>query len=167
MRDKITNKTVSVDHNFWRERRAEADSNRGPCHTHTHTSCVEGWKTGLVVRDLACVSITLQLQEDSKRSQPTAAARWQPKNTSLVATKVLAWSDKSFVAKTCLSWQKYACRDKTLLVMTKVWHDCSLRVGFFFFCDKTFVTTSILLSRQKTCLPRQKWYLWQPPPMIH
>ena len=23
-------KTVSTDHNFWRERRAEADSNRGP-----------------------------------------------------------------------------------------------------------------------------------------
>ena len=30
MRDKVTVKTVSTDHNFWRERRAEADSNRGP-----------------------------------------------------------------------------------------------------------------------------------------
>ena len=28
MRDKVTNKTVSTDHNFLRERRAEADSNR-------------------------------------------------------------------------------------------------------------------------------------------
>ena len=25
-----SHKTVSTDHNFWRERRAEADSNRGP-----------------------------------------------------------------------------------------------------------------------------------------
>ena len=25
-------KTVSTDHNFWRERRAEADSNRGPAY---------------------------------------------------------------------------------------------------------------------------------------
>ena len=29
VRDKV--KTVSTDHNFWRERRAETDSNRGPC----------------------------------------------------------------------------------------------------------------------------------------
>ena len=38
--------------------------------------------------------------------------------------------------------------------------------------DNTFVTTSILLSRQNTCfvatklLLRQKWYLWQLLPMI-
>ena len=30
MTDKVTNKPVSTDHNFWRERRAEAASNRGP-----------------------------------------------------------------------------------------------------------------------------------------
>ena len=30
VRDKVSNKTVSTDHNFWRERRAEVDSNRGP-----------------------------------------------------------------------------------------------------------------------------------------
>ena len=29
-RDKVTNKTVSTDHNSCRERSAEADSNRGP-----------------------------------------------------------------------------------------------------------------------------------------
>ena len=28
--DGQSHKTVSTDHNFWRERRAEADSNRGP-----------------------------------------------------------------------------------------------------------------------------------------
>ena len=28
--DKVTNETVSTDHTFWRERRAEEDSNRGP-----------------------------------------------------------------------------------------------------------------------------------------
>ena len=30
VRDKVSNKPVSTDHNFWRERRAEVDSNRGP-----------------------------------------------------------------------------------------------------------------------------------------
>ena len=30
VRDKVTNKTGSTDHNFGRERRAEADSNPGP-----------------------------------------------------------------------------------------------------------------------------------------
>ena len=30
VRDKVTNKAVSTDPNFWRERRAEVDSNRGP-----------------------------------------------------------------------------------------------------------------------------------------
>ena len=30
VRDRVTIKTVSTDHNFSRERRAEADSNRGP-----------------------------------------------------------------------------------------------------------------------------------------
>ena len=30
VRDKVTNKTVSTDHNLSRERRSEADSNRGP-----------------------------------------------------------------------------------------------------------------------------------------
>ena len=30
LRDKVTNKTVSTDYNFLRERRAQADSNRGP-----------------------------------------------------------------------------------------------------------------------------------------
>ena len=30
VRDKVTTETVSTDHNFWRERRAEAVSNRGP-----------------------------------------------------------------------------------------------------------------------------------------
>ena len=30
VRDKVTNKTVSTDYNFSRERRAKADSNRGP-----------------------------------------------------------------------------------------------------------------------------------------
>ena len=30
VKDKVTTKTVSTDHNFGRERRAEADSNRGP-----------------------------------------------------------------------------------------------------------------------------------------
>ena len=30
VRDKVTNETVSTDHSFWRERRAEGDSNRGP-----------------------------------------------------------------------------------------------------------------------------------------
>ena len=30
VRVKVTNKTVSTDHNFWRKRRAEADSNQGP-----------------------------------------------------------------------------------------------------------------------------------------
>ena len=30
VRDNITRRTVPTDHNFWRETRAEADSNRGP-----------------------------------------------------------------------------------------------------------------------------------------
>ena len=30
VRDKVTNKTVSTDHKFGRERKTQADSNRGP-----------------------------------------------------------------------------------------------------------------------------------------
>ena len=58
-----------------------------------------------------------------------------------VATKV--FTKTSFVVrKIWLSRQNYVCR------------------------DKTFVATNITLSPQKTCLSRQKWYLWQLPPMI-
>ena len=32
-----SHKTVSTDHNFWRERRAEADSNRGPSAYQSNT----------------------------------------------------------------------------------------------------------------------------------
>ena len=60
---------------------------------------------------------------------------------NFVATSILLlWqthvcSDKTHV----LSWQKYACWDKTF-VMTNI-----------FFCDKGFVSTSILLFPQKMC----------------
>ena len=30
VRNKLSHKTVSINHNFWSERRAEVDSNRGP-----------------------------------------------------------------------------------------------------------------------------------------
>ena len=80
-----------------------------------------------------------------------------------VATKLL--SQQIFVAaNTYLSQQKF-CHDKYTFVTTKdvlswqtrVCHDRSKLVTsnflsqFFFYCDKSFVARSILLSRQKTC----------------
>ena len=66
------------------------------------------------------------------------------------------------------------CCDKQLFVVTK--HLLSWQNNAC--CSKTFVTASILLSRQKTCLVTtnasdttkllswQKWHLWQLPQMI-
>ena len=82
--------------------------------------------------------------------------------------------EKKIVAtNTCLSRQRPVSRDKHVFVATKV---CSSRQKFSRdkqFCrDKSIVATSILLSQQKTCfvvtkcLSRQKWYLWQFPPVI-
>ena len=47
-----SHKTVSTDHNLWSERRAEADSNRGPSHVYQPTALPQG-QTGIPVRDRA------------------------------------------------------------------------------------------------------------------
>ena len=64
-------------------------------------------------------------------------------NRSFVATKHVFCRHKSMLFATkLLSWQNYVCRDKPF-VATNIKH--------------MFVATSILLSRQKTCLSRQKY----------
>ena len=87
--------------------------------------------------------------------------------------------NSSFVAtKVCFSRQKF-CRNKHTFPQTK--QLCLSRQNIFAtnicrdktcFCrDKYFATTSVLLSRQKTCfiatntcLSRQKRYFWHIPP---
>ena len=73
----------------------------------------------------------------------------------------------NFVATKVLSRQAYFCRDKQVFVATKhVFCPDTFVVTKIFCHDKLIqiVAASILLSRQKTCLSRQK--LWQLPPMI-
>ena len=60
------------------------------------------------------------------------------------------------------------CRDRSMLVATNV-----LLRQTHFDRDKTFISKNIILSRQayfgrdkRRVLLRQKWYLWQLPPMI-
>ena len=84
-----------------------------------------------------------------------------------------------------LSWQKYACRDKTFPVKIRVCRDKTrLLSGQKYACrDKTFFAANTCLSRQifvatkvfsrqkyfvatNIILSRQKWYLWQLQPMI-
>ena len=85
-----------------------------------------------------------------------------------LATNIIL-QNTSFVATEVYLSQQNGCRNKHVFVTTKIRG------------DKSFVTTSILLSRQKTCfvvtntclsrqttkhLSRQKLYLWQLLPMI-
>ena len=97
-------------------------------------------------------------------------------NKTFVMTTILLLQQKMcfVMTYTCLLQQKYACCDKTF-VATKLclsWQK--------FFVTKYYVVTSILLLRQKTCFvsrqtyvchnktfARQKWYLWQLPPLIY
>jgi len=74
--------------------------------------------------------------------------------------------DKSFVAtNTCLSWKPptyhhVLCCNKNMLIVTK-------RLSRQTCLWQSFVTTSILLSRQKNCfVMTNTWHLWQLPPII-
>ena len=99
-------------------------------------------------------------------------------NKTFVATKLFV-AKNIFVATKLLSRLAYFCATKDVFVVTKV---SLLRQNF---CrDKSFVATKICLLRQKFCrdkhtfvaikdvfcrdkhVSRQKWYLWQLPPMI-
>ena len=81
------------------------------------------------------------------------------RNKSFVSTSILLSRKKtcSVATNMCLLRQKYTklCLSRQTFVVTKVLS----RQTYFFSRDKTFVTTSILLSRQK-------WYWWQFPPVI-
>ena len=66
--------------------------------------------------------------------------------------------------KLCLPRQNL-CRDKIMFLATNTCLFC--RDKIMFGVTNMFVATSILLSRRKTCLSRQKVYLWQLPQMIH
>ena len=96
-----------------------------------------------------------------------------------------ALSNTSFVTKkVCLSWQKF-CRENITLVATKYFcHDKYLSRQTQFCRDKhIFVATNtkhvfcpdkstLVETKLRVCcdkrhvLSRQKWYLWQFPPMI-
>ena len=101
-----------------------------------------------------------------------------PTNTWLLGSLVEAATSIISVVTKVLSWQAYFCHNKHVFVMTKhvFCHDKSmLVVPKIICCDKhNFVATSIFLLWQKTCpvfvatklLSRQKWYLWQLPPVI-
>ena len=82
-------------------------------------------------------------------SQQTCLLSWQ-KNTchvqTFVATKLCLSQQKFCCDKIFLSWQNF-CRDKHTFVMTKD-----------MFCCDVFIATKLL--------SRQKWYLWQLPPVI-
>ena len=77
-----------------------------------------------------------------------------------------------FIAtKVCLSRQNYVCPPPPPLFFSFSWQTfCRNKHNLF---TTKLVTTRILLSRQRRVLlrqtrvlSRQKWYLWQPPPMI-
>ena len=97
-----------------------------------------------------------------------------PNPTILEEVSVVDYHWRELPQVSFLSRQKYACRNKTF-VATKL---CLSRQNIFvatnICCEKhVFVATNILLSPQKTCLStntcflsRQKWYLWQLPPVI-
>jgi len=88
-------------------------------------------------------------------------------NKSFVVTKHVFCCDRSMralttflVANIILSWQLFCLSWKT----TSTWEK-------YVYCDKSFVTTSILLSRQtRVCCNKTfvttKIYLWQLPPVI-
>ena len=59
VRDKVTNKTVSTDHILRRERRAEADSNRGP--SAYHPNALQVGQTGSHVIPLKHFAFTTRL----------------------------------------------------------------------------------------------------------
>ena len=89
------------------------------------------------------------------------------------ASIILSWQkyachDKTFVTTNiCLSWQRF-CRDKHNFVVTKV---LSQQAYFCHIQKMCFVTMNTCLSQQMhVChyklLSRQKWNLWQLPPVI-
>ena len=79
-------------------------------------------------------------------------------NKTFAATNICHDKHNFVVTKVCLSWQTYFCHDKTVVVTNICGHKQ-------FYHDKSFVTTNLLLSRQKksfvmmtkVCLLRQKF----------
>ena len=90
--------------------------------------------------------------------------------THLLLRQKYACCSKTFVATKYFCCDKHVCRDKTFVVTKDVLpqqtcHKSKLET-------KTFLATNILSQwklcfvRANPCLSRQKWYLWQLPPMI-
>ena len=88
------------------------------------------------------------------------------------------YCDRSFVATdTCLLWQNYVCHDRYLCLSWQAYFCCDNRRVLSWqthvHCDKRHVLswqTHVHHDKSKLvatkCLSRQKWYLWQIPPMI-
>ena len=112
---------------------------------------------------------------------PVNVYHWQ----ELPQVSFLSWQTRVtkhiFCCNKSVLFVKKNCGDKIMFVVTKLLlrqifvptNMCLLRQKYI--ChNKTFVTTSILSSQQKTwfvfvatkILSRQKWYLWQRPAMI-
>ena len=86
-----SHKTVSTDHNFWRERRAEADSNRGPSAYQPSAlppnqtgSRKARWKRrpfewpGVTIRSVECQARGKQRVASSRSVQPASPTHGQP-----------------------------------------------------------------------------------------
>ena len=126
--------------------------------------CIIGW-------ELPQVSFLLR-QKCACHDKTFVATNIYRNKHVFVVTEVLSWQAYFSCNKRCvLSWQNYVCHYKYLSWQTFC-HDKNM------FVMTSFVTASILLSRQKSCfvatnmcvmtklLSWQKWYLWQLPPTI-
>ena len=104
-----SHKTMSTDHNFWRERRAESDSNRGP--SAYQPNALPLGQTGSLSLAGAATSIIFCRDETS---------------IIFVATKQVSFLSRQNKYHFCrdktrlLSRQKHTCRDKTYFFATNI-----------------------------------------------